>query len=136
MLGIEFKKLQQAQQVQKKLLMQEKISLSQHFEAKEFAQKIMQILEKEIPRLENRQPARSLSTPDSRSPSTSPIANEPSPTTNPSPSPLRNSGSHTSVIKLQQDGDVSPPRRRILRKRRTQSAPSVSRTDVINFSGA
>jgi hypothetical protein len=86
-------------------------------------------LENEIPRLENRQPPRSHSTPDSCSPPTSPITDEPSPITTPSPSPPSNSGSHTSGIKLQQDEDVSSPGRRISRKRRTQSAPSVSRTN-------
>lgn len=136
MLGIEFNKLQQAQRVQKKLLMQQQISPSQHLEAKEFAQKIMQILEKEIPRLKNHQPAESQSTSESRSPPTSPISNESSPITTPSPSPPSNSGSQTSVINLQQDEDVLSPGRQISQKRRTQSAPSVSTTAQKNFPGA
>ncbi|KAF7136917.1 hypothetical protein CNMCM5793_006579 [Aspergillus hiratsukae] len=130
MLGIEFDKLRQAQRVQKKLMMQQQISPSQHHEATEFAQKIMQILEKEIPRLKNHQPAESQSMTDSRSPPTSPISNEPSPITTPSPSAPSRSGSQTSVSKLQQDEDVSSPGRQIPRKRRTQSAPSVSTTDL------
>jgi hypothetical protein len=136
MLKIERDKLKQAQRVQKRLLMQQQISPSQHLEAKEFAQKIMQILKKEIPRLENLQPAESQSTSESRSPPTSPISSEPSPITTPSPSPPSNSGSQTSVINLQQDEDVSSPGRRISRKRRTQSAPSVSTTVQKNFPGA
>ncbi|KAJ6090435.1 hypothetical protein N7486_009250 [Penicillium sp. IBT 16267x] len=96
----------------------------------------MQILEKEIPRLKNHQPAESQSMSDSRSPPTSPISNEPSPITTPSPSPPSSSGSQASVIKLQQDEEVSSPGRQISRKRRTQSAPSVSTTDLKNFPGA
>ena len=129
MLGIEFNKLQQAQKAQNKLMMQQQILPSEHLEAKEFAQKIMQILQTEFPLLENHRPAESQSMSDSRSPTTSPISNEPSPITTPSPSPPSSPGSQTSVIKLQQKEDVSSLGRQILRKRRTQSAPSVSTTD-------
>lgn len=136
MLGIEFKKLQQALRVQKKLLAQQQISPTQHFEAKEFAQKIIQILKTEIPRLESRQLAGSQSTSDSRSPPSSPVSNEPSPITTPSPPPPSKSGSQTSAIKLQQDQEASSPRGRISRRRRTQSAPSVSTTNPRSFPGA
>jgi hypothetical protein len=130
MLGIEFAKLRQAQRVQKTLMMQQQILPGQHLEATEFAQKIMQVLEKEIPRLKIHQPAESRSMADLRSPPPSPISNEPSPITTRSPSTPSSSGSQKSVSKLQQDGNVSSPRRQIPRKRRTQSAPSVSITDL------
>jgi hypothetical protein len=87
MLKIELDKLKQAQWVQRRLLMQQQISPSQQLETEEFAQKIMQILAKEIPRLKIHQPAESQSTSESRSPPTSPISSEPSPITTPSPSP-------------------------------------------------
>ncbi|KAJ5684743.1 uncharacterized protein N7477_001088 [Penicillium maclennaniae] len=87
MLGIEFEKLQQAQRIQKKLMMQQQISPSQHLKANEFAQSIMQILKKEIPRLKRQHPAESQSMSDSRSSPTSPTSNEPSPIATPSPSP-------------------------------------------------
>ncbi|GFF64719.1 hypothetical protein CNMCM6936_005058 [Aspergillus lentulus] len=124
MLGIEFDKLQQAQRVQKTLMMQQQTSLGQHLEARDFAQKIMQILEKEIPRLKIQQPAEGQSMSNLRSPPTSPISNKPSPITTRSPPTPSSSGSQTSVSKLQQDEDVSSPGKQIPRQRSTQSAPS------------
>jgi hypothetical protein len=134
MLKIEFDKLRQAQRIQKKLLAQQIISPSQHLDASEFAQKIMQILKKEIPQLKNHPVAENQSTSDSNSPPISPISNKISPITSPSPSPSSNPGSQTFVINLQeQDEDASSPRRRVSRKRRTHSAPSVSQIVLKSF---
>jgi hypothetical protein len=129
MLRIEFDKLQHAQQVQKRLMMQQQISPSQHVKAEEFAQEIITILKREIPQLKNHQPAGSQSTSDSRSPPTSQISDEPSPITTPSLS-LPSRSKSQSVIKPEQDGDVPGPKRQISRKRRTRSAPSVSTIDL------
>ncbi|CEJ59115.1 hypothetical protein PMG11_07751 [Penicillium brasilianum] len=124
MLSIEFDKLEQAQRAQRKLMIHQQSSSSEHLEAKKFAEEIMQILKEEVPPLlQNHQPAESQSMSDSRSPPTS-ISSEPSPITTPSSSPPSSPGSQMSVIKLQQNEDVSSHRRRISRKRRTQSAPS------------
>lgn len=136
MLDIEFSKLRQAQRAQEKLQMQQQISPSQYRDAKKFAEIIVEILKKEIPRLKDHPPVESQSTSNSRSPPTSPISNEPSSITTPSPPPSSNSGSQKSVINVQQAEDVSSLERRISRKRRTQSAPSVSRKVLKIFPGA
>ncbi|EAU33653.1 predicted protein [Aspergillus terreus NIH2624] len=129
MLRIEFDKLQHAQQVQKRLMMQQQISPSQHVKAEEFAQEIITILKREIPQLKNHQPAGSQSTSDSRSPPTSHISDEPSPITTPSLS-LPSRSESQSVIKPEQDGDVPGPKRQISRKRRTRSAPSIKEAHI------
>ncbi|KAJ5153203.1 uncharacterized protein N7482_009681 [Penicillium canariense] len=123
MLRIDVRKLQQAQLVQEKLHVQHGVSPGDNLEPKSFAQEILKILEKENPRLRMDKPLHSPSTSDSRAPSSSPVSKEASLIIPPSISPPRSGGDPAFVIEPQGE-NISLPRPKVPRKRKTQSAPA------------
>ncbi|PCG94856.1 Hypothetical protein PENO1_076440 [Penicillium occitanis (nom. inval.)] len=138
MLQVEVRKLEHARRRQEEFFMQHKLSPTQSPELKAFAQDILQIVEKGISRLQNRQTApESPTTIDSRSPPVSPEAEVNSPVT-PASTPPDQSGRDRSFevgpdVNPDAEPDVEPdvgpeaeeismPRQKV-RRRRTRSEP-------------
>ncbi|KAE8418404.1 hypothetical protein BDV36DRAFT_295244 [Aspergillus pseudocaelatus] len=124
MLSIEIDKLRRAQRSQEKLLTQHMVAPRHDAELDDFAQDILRLLEKEIPRLFMNKPPGSPPTSDSRSPPSSPNAYQRSPITPPSSPPCPNGGNRGSAVRLQPKEMLSPslegPRRSV---RQTRDPP-------------
>ncbi|KAE8364628.1 hypothetical protein BDV27DRAFT_157675 [Aspergillus caelatus] len=124
MLSIETDKLRRAQRSQEKLLTQHMVAPRHDAKLDDFAQAILRLLEKEIPRLFMNKPPGSPPTSDSRSPPSSPNAYQRSPITPPSSPPCPNGGIRGSAVRLQPKEMLSPslegPRRSV---RQTRDPP-------------
>jgi hypothetical protein len=116
-LDIEFNKLQHAQH---------RMSPDQVLNPNVFAQEVLQILEKEIPRLQMNNPPDSPPTSHSGPSTTSSVLDQPSPITPPSTSSHHSGGNKAFVVEPQSE-EIQISRRKVLRRRRrTKSEPPVS----------
>lgn len=121
MLSIETDKLWHAHRSQEKFLTQHMVAPRQYFQPNDFVQDILELLEREIPRLYSNKPSGSPPTSDSRSPPSSPNTHQLSPITPPSPPPRPDGGNRGSTVRPQSKEMLSPaleiPRRRVHQKR-------------------
>ncbi|KAL2816291.1 hypothetical protein BJX63DRAFT_143272 [Aspergillus granulosus] len=133
MLEIEFNKLQHTQRVLEEGSLNRRASSNQNLEPNDFVREIIQILKKEIPRLNgNKSPDRP-STLDSPSPSISPAPEMSSPITSVSSPPPHNSGDDEFVTEPQVE-NIPLSKRKVSRRRKTQSEPPPFRSKLSSSS--
>lgn len=117
MLDVEFKKLEQAQRVQREALKQQK---NPDLMPNEFARDILHVLRTEIPALHEGRSPNELSTSDSSSPSRDQRSERPRSTT--SAQPPRQTGNDQSFATNSNPGTESLPRRKVKVSRSTTRA--------------
>ncbi|KAL4982326.1 hypothetical protein BDW68DRAFT_192235 [Aspergillus falconensis] len=100
-MGIELKKLQDNRRVQEETFKQRSVTAKQDDSPIRFAQEILRIVEKEIPKLNHKQSPDSPSTPDSGPSSSSSAPRERAPSTAPSSPPRPNARGQESVVPSQ-----------------------------------
>ncbi|KAL4923230.1 uncharacterized protein BDV17DRAFT_297208 [Aspergillus undulatus] len=100
-MDIGFKKLQDDKRAQEELLKQRSMTAEQDASPVYFAQEILRVLKKEIPKLHQNQPRDSPSTPDSGPSSSSPAFYQQVPSTPPSSPPRPSAGDLESVVPSQ-----------------------------------
>lgn len=121
LLEVEYQKLEYARRGLEDLLRQHRLSPTQGHDPSSFAQEVVQILRKEIDELPSKVP----STIDSRSESTSPESTVPSPVTPPSTPPRQKDGNQVFDLEPEVE-EISMPRQKLRRPRKTRSEPPVS----------